>query len=61
REALSEKLENLGAKVSGSISKNTHYLIYGVDAGSKLTKAEAFGISRIDEARLLAIFAEEKV
>ncbi|MGA0096959.1 MAG: NAD-dependent DNA ligase LigA [Bacilli bacterium] len=61
REALSEKLENLGAKVAGSVSKNTHYLIHGVDAGSKLAKAEALGISRIDEARLLAIFAEEKV
>ena len=61
REALSEKLEAMGAKVSGSISKNTHYLIHGQDAGSKLVKAQSLGVSLIDEVGLLAILSKEKV
>ncbi len=61
RESLIETLESLGAKVAGSVSKNTHILIHGNDAGSKLTKAQALGVSLMDEASLMSIFAEEKV
>lgn len=61
RESLTQTLENLGAKVTSSVSKNTHYLIHGADAGSKLIKAQTLGVSLIDEATLLSIFAEEKV
>lgn len=61
RESLSETLENLGAKVTGSVSKNTHILIYGTDAGSKLTKAQTLGVSLMDETSLLTILAAEKV
>lgn len=61
RESLTETLENLGAKVAGSVSKNTHILIHGSDAGSKLIKAQALGVSLMDEASLLSIFTEEKV
>ncbi len=61
RESLTEILENLGAKVTGSVSKNTHFLVYGTDAGSKLVKAQTLGVSLIDESRLLAILASEKV
>ena len=52
RSELKAHLETLGAKVSGSISKNTDLLIAGAKAGSKLTKAESLGVEVWDEARL---------
>lgn len=53
RNDLKEKLEALGAKVSGSVSKNTDLLIAGESAGSKLTKAEKLGVEVWDEPQLL--------
>ncbi|MHA7812872.1 MAG: NAD-dependent DNA ligase LigA [Phycisphaerales bacterium] len=53
RPQLSDKLEGMGAKVSGSVSKNTDLLIAGESAGSKLAKAESLGIEIWDEARLM--------
>ena len=52
RPNLKAHLETLGAKVAGSISKNTDLLIAGAKAGSKLTKAESLGVEVWDEARL---------
>ncbi len=49
------QLEALGAKVSGSISKNTTALIAGEKAGSKLTKAESLGVEVLDEEALLKL------
>ncbi len=49
RGVVKEMLEKLGAKVSGSVSKKTDYVIYGGDAGSKLTKAESLGVATLTE------------
>jgi DNA ligase (NAD+) len=53
RNDAKEKLERLGAKVTGSVSKNTDMLIAGEDAGSKLDKAKKLGIDVWDEQQLV--------
>lgn len=52
RGEIKEQLQALGAKVTGSVSKKTDFVVAGADAGSKLTKAESLGIDVIDEAGL---------
>jgi DNA ligase (NAD+) len=54
RRAATERLEELGAKVSGSVSKKTHLVIAGPGAGSKLAKARELGVEVWDEDRFLA-------
>lgn len=49
RSKFSEKLQSLGAKVTGSVSKKTDYVIYGKDAGSKFTKAQNLGVALLTE------------
>jgi len=58
RDEAGAKLEALGAKVAGSVSKKTHLVVAGEAAGSKLAKAQELGIEIWDEARLLAFLAE---
>ena len=58
RRTATERLEALGAKVTGSVSKNTHLVIAGPGAGSKLAKATELGIEVWDEARLLRALGE---
>ncbi len=53
RPELTERLEGLGAKVTGSVSKKTDLVIAGSAAGSKLAKANELGIEVWDEKRLL--------
>ena len=49
RNEATEILENMGAHVSGSVSKKTDYVVYGVEAGSKLTKAQELGVKTLSE------------
>lgn len=58
RESIKERLLSLGAKVSGSISKNTTALLAGEKAGSKLAKAEELGVLVMSEDEFLAQFPE---
>ncbi|MFL6556460.1 MAG: NAD-dependent DNA ligase LigA [Bacillus sp. (in: firmicutes)] len=54
RNEAKDQIEALGGNVAGSVSKKTHLVIAGEDAGSKLTKAQELGIEVWDEERLLA-------
>ena len=51
--------QDVGAKVSGSVSKKTDYVIAGAEAGSKLEKAQQFGVTVIDEAEFLRMLKGE--
>lgn len=55
RDQAKEKLQALGAKVAGSVSKKTDYVVAGSEAGSKLAKAEELGVPVLDEAALLKL------
>jgi len=57
RDQAKDMLEALGAKVAGSVSKKTHGVVAGAEAGSKLDKAQELGIPLMDEAGLLALVA----
>jgi len=57
RNEAKQALQALGAKVSGSVSKNTTYVVAGEAAGSKLTKAQELGITILDEAELVNLLS----
>jgi DNA ligase (NAD+) len=61
REQAGEKLELLGAKIAGSISKKTTVLIAGIDAGSKLNKAQALHIKIWNESDLLVFLSAQSM
>jgi DNA ligase (NAD+) len=60
REPAEDALRGLGAKVSGSVSKKTSFLIAGADAGSKLATAQSLGVRVLDEAALETILKTKR-
>jgi DNA ligase (NAD+) len=57
RDEASAQIEAAGGKISGSVSKKTDYVVAGLDAGSKLAKAEQLGVTVIDYAGLQTLLA----
>ncbi len=55
REEAKAMLENAGAKVAGSVSKKTDFVVAGAEAGSKLEKAQQLGVVVLDEAQMLTM------
>ena len=55
RDEAKERVEAAGGKVSGSVSKKTHYVVAGADAGSKLDKAKELGVAVLDESAFLQL------
>ncbi len=58
RDEAKERLEKLGAKVSGSVSKKTDYVVAGAEAGSKLPKAHELKVAVLDEQQFLQLLKE---
>ena len=55
RDQAKDLLEAAGAKVAGSVSKKTDYVVAGAEAGSKLEKAHSLGVAVLDEAGMRAL------
>lgn len=60
REEAKDKLEQLGAKVSGSVSSKTHYVVVGAEAGSKLEKAKELGVAILNEKEFLNLLRAQQ-
>ena len=60
REEAVEALERLGARVSGSVSRKTSYLVAGTDPGSKLEKAGQLGVETLDEDAFRALIMKRQ-
>jgi DNA ligase (NAD+) len=60
RDEAKNKIEQLGGKVSGSVSKNTDYVIVGAEPGSKFVEANKLGIKVLDEENFITLLTEEE-
>jgi len=60
RDEVKDKLQSMGAKVAGSVSKNTHTLVAGEKAGSKLSKAQVLDIQILDEQQFIEWLEEQQ-
>ena len=60
RDEAKARLQALGAKVSGSVSSKTSYVVVGEDPGSKLTKAQELGIKTLDETAFLRFLEQHE-
>ena len=60
RDEAKQKLISLGAKVTGSVSKKTNYVVYGENAGSKYEKAIELGITTLNEESFIKMLEKEK-
>ena len=58
RDDVKAELVSLGAKVTGSVSKKTNYVVVGEDPGSKLAKARDLGVKVLDEDALAQLLAD---
>jgi DNA ligase (NAD+) len=58
RDKLKDRLQSLGAKVTGSVSKSTDYVVVGEDPGSKFEKAKQLGIATLDESAITKMLAQ---
>ena len=61
RNEAKAKLQSLGAKVAGSVSKRTTYVVVGADAGSKATRAEQLGVPMLTEEEFLKLIQRMSV
>lgn len=61
RDTAKAMIEAAGGKVSGSVSKKTHYVVAGADAGSKLENAQKLGVNVLDEAGLIALIDSQSI
>jgi len=60
RDEAKQRIEAVGGKVSGSVSKKTDFVVVGADAGSKLAKAQELGLALLDEEGLIALLEHAK-